>query len=61
MRATLGRPREDDLGGEDGEDAGVLVQPANRLDEGLCVFSHLMNQVIHWSTCASVQFFCPCF
>lgn len=38
MRATRGRPREDDLGGEDGEDAGVLVQPANRLDEG-CVRS----------------------
>lgn len=27
----------------------------------MCAFSHLMNRVIHWSTCASVQFFCPCF
>lgn len=29
--------------------------------DGGRVFSHLTNQVIHWSTCASAQFSCPCF
>lgn len=34
---------------------------ANGLDNRMRVFSHLMSQVIHWSTCASARFFCPCF
>lgn len=33
----------------------------NRMNDRMWIFSHLMNQVIHWSKCASAQFSCPCF
>lgn len=54
-------------GGVKKMEAGVLSGAAregtgpNRLVDRMWVFSHLMNQVIHWSTCASAQFSCPCF